>query len=284
MPESAFDRTPEQQALIQGWTPPEIDTTKPHSARMYDYFLGGKTNFPVDREAAEKTLAVVPNARTAARANRAFLLRAVDHVARLGIRQFLDVGTGIPVEGRNTHDAAQAVAPESRVVYVDNDPIVLAHARALLSGHTDGATAYIAADVHDPDAILAHPSLTETLDLGRPLALMTLAIFHFVPDEDKPSDILGRLTDRLPSGSCLILSHLTADFDPVANGSGAAVYRKSGIPMQLRSRAEVEALVPAGWELLDPGVEVVSHWKPEPGSALPDPGAIGCYGLVARKP
>lgn len=282
--DSAFSRTPEQEAVISGWNSPQIDTTKPHSARIYDYFLGGKTNFAPDRAAAEQTLSAVPHARTAARANRAFLLRAVDHVARLGVRQFLDIGTGIPVEGRNTHDAAQGIAPESRVVYVDNDPIVLAHARALLTSHADGATTYIDADAHDPDAILAHPALTETLDLDRPLALLLLAILHFVPDEDRPTEILGRLTDRLPSGSVLVLSHLTGDFDPVTTGGGVAVYRKSGIPMQVRSRAEVEALVPQGWDLEEPGVELVSHWRPEAGAELPDPAEIGCYGLLARKP
>ncbi|UGQ12093.1 SAM-dependent methyltransferase [Yinghuangia sp. ASG 101] len=282
--DSAFSRTPEQEAAISGWNPPQIDTTKPHSARIYDYFLGGKTNFAPDREAAEQTLSAVPHARTAARANRAFLLRSVDHLARIGVRQFLDIGTGIPVEGRNTHDAAQNIAPESRVVYVDNDPIVLAHARALLTSHADGATTYIDADAHDPDAILAHPALTETLDPDQPLALLLLAILHFVPDEDRPTEILRRLTDRLPSGSHLVLSHLTGDFDPVTTGGGVAVYRKSGIPMQVRSRAEVEALVPQGWDLLEPGVELVSHWRREPGAELPDPAEIGCYGLLARKP
>ncbi|MYW06684.1 SAM-dependent methyltransferase [Streptomyces sp. SID3343] len=280
---SAFDRSPEQQALIADWAPPEIDTTKPHSARMYDYFLDGKTNFPVDRLAAEQTLAAVPHARTAARANRAFMLRAVDRLARLGVRQFLDIGTGIPIEGRNTHDAAQQVTSDARVVYVDNDPIVLAHARALLSSHPDGATAYIDADVHDPDAILADPSLTETLDLDRPLALLMIAILHFVPDEDKPTDVLRRLTDRIPSGSYLALSHLTGDFDPVTTTGGVAAYRRAGIRMQVRSRAEVAALVPDGWELLEPGVELVSHWHPESEADLPDPATVGCYGLLARK-
>ncbi|MGW9211523.1 SAM-dependent methyltransferase [Embleya sp. NPDC055664] len=282
--DSGFERSPEQEALIADWTPPGIDTTKPHSARIYDYFLGGKTNFAPDREAAEQTLLAVPYARTAARANRAFLLRAVAHLARLGIRQFLDLGTGIPVEGRNTHDAAQGIAPNSRVVYVDNDPIVLVHARALLSSHPDGETAYIDADVRDPDAILDHPALVRSLDLDRPLAVMLLAILHFVPDDEKPADLVRRLTERLPSGSHLVLSHLTGDFDPIGTGGGANVYRKSGIPMQLRSRAEVEALVPQGWELLEPGVELVSRWHPEPDAEFPDPADIGCYGLLARKP
>lgn len=281
--DSAFDRSPAQEAVIADWAPPEIDTTKPHSARIYDYFLDGKTNFPVDRETAEQTLAAVPTARSGARANRAFLLRAVDHLARLGARQFLDIGTGIPVEGRNTHDAAQRIAPESRVVYVDNDPIVLAHARALLSSHPDGATAYIDADLRDPESILANPALTRTLDPDRPLTLLLLAILHFVPDEDEPTDILRRLTDRLPSGSHLVLSHLTGDFTPIATSGGVAAYRNAGIRMQVRSRDEVAALVPVGWDLLEPGVRPVSHWRPESGAELPDPQTIGCYGLVARK-
>ncbi|MDI2129604.1 SAM-dependent methyltransferase [Yinghuangia seranimata] len=281
--ESAFERSAGQEALIADWNPPVIDTSKPHSARIYDYLLGGKTNFAPDREAAEQTLAAVPHASIAARANRAFLLRAVDHLARTGVRQFLDIGTGIPIEGRNTHDAAQAVAPESRVVYVDNDPIVLAHARALLSSHADGATAYIDADARDPEAILAHSALSETLDLDQPLAVLMLAVLHFFPDDDKPADVLQRLTDRLPAGSHLVLSHLTGDFDPVTTGGGVTVYRKSGIPMQVRSRTELAALLPDGWEPLEPGVELVSHWRAEDGADLPDPSEIGCYGLVARK-
>ncbi|WP_436786055.1 SAM-dependent methyltransferase [Yinghuangia sp. YIM S10712] len=281
---SAFDRTPEQDALIEGWTPPGVDVSRAHSARMYDYYLGGKTNFPADRAAAEKVLAAFPSLRTGAQENRAFLLRLVRHLAGLGITQFLDIGTGIPIEGRNTHDAAQDVAPHSRVVYVDNDPIVLAHARALLTGHPSGATAYIDADVHNPESILDHPALESTLDLSRPVAVLLLAVLHFVPDEHKPTEILTRLTDRLPSGSYLGLSHVTGDFDPVSWERIVDTYRQSGIPGQARSREEFAALVPAGWEILDPGVEIISQWQPDnPDAELPDPALVSAYGLLARK-
>ncbi|NUU21295.1 MAG: SAM-dependent methyltransferase [Streptomycetaceae bacterium] len=285
MPGSAFDRTPEQNALVEGWSPPEIDVTRAHTARMYDYYLGGKTNFPADRAAAERALAAFPHGRVTARENRAFLLRLVRHLAGLGVTQFLDIGTGIPIEGRNTHDVAQDVTPDARVVYVDNDPIVLTHARALLAGNASGATAYIDADVHNPESILEHPTLAATLDMDRPLAVLLIAVLHFVPDEDKPLDILARLTDRLPSGSYLGLSHVTADFDPVGWHGMIDTYRKSGIPAQTRSRAELGGLVPEGWETVDPGVEVVSLWRPDDDDTeRPDPAQVSCYGVLARKP
>ncbi|UGQ14962.1 SAM-dependent methyltransferase [Yinghuangia sp. ASG 101] len=281
---SAFDRTPEQNALVEGWTPPEIDTSRAHSARMYDYYLGGKTNFPADRAAAERVLAAFPSLRVSARENRAFLMRLVRLLAGQGITQFLDIGTGIPIEGRNTHDAAQAVAPESRVVYVDNDPIVLAHARALLTSGASGATAYIDADVHTPESILDHPTLGTTLDVNRPVAVLMLALLHFLPDDHKPTEILARLTERLPSGSHLGLSHVTGDFDPVSWESIVNTYRESGIPGQVRSRAEFAALVPDGWEIVDPGVEILPHWRPDASTTeFPDPALVSAYALVARK-
>ncbi|WP_436774978.1 SAM-dependent methyltransferase [Yinghuangia sp. YIM S09857] len=283
MASSAFDRTPEQNALIEGWTPPGVDVSRAHSARMYDFYLGGKTNFPPDRAAAEQALAAFPYVRVTAQENRAFLLRLVRHLAGLGITQFLDIGTGIPIEGRNTHDAAQAVAPESRVVYVDNDPIVLAHARALLSGSPTGATAYIDADGRDPESILGHPTFASTLDLDRPVAVLMMAVLHFVPDEDKPAEILRRLTDRLPSGSYLGLSHATPDYDPVGWAAIEEAYHKSGIAGQTRSRAAFTALVPDGWEITEPGVVDVSDWKPDPGAAPQDPVQVSCYGLLAHK-
>jgi hypothetical protein len=280
---SAFDRTPEQNALVDGWTPRDIDITRAHPARMYDYYLGGKTNFPADRDAAAQALAAFPHLRVTAQENRAFLLRLVRHLASLGVRQFVDIGTGIPIEGRNTHDVAQGITPAARVVYVDNDPIVLTHARALLTSNPSGATAYIDADVHDPEAILDHPTLAATLDMTQPLAVLLIAVLHFVPDEDKPAEILARLTEHLPSGSYLGLSHVTDDFDPVAWAGLIDAYRRSGIPAQTRSRKQVGELVPEGWEILAPGIEVVSHWQPDDNAELPDPAQVSCYGLLARK-
>src|SRR5689334_9433399 len=164
----------------------EIDTSRPHAARIYDYLLGGKDHFAIDRETAEKGIKLIPTGRTAARENRAFLGRAVRYlVAEAGIRQFLDIGAGLPT-ANNVHEVAQSIAEESRVVYVDNDPSVMAHARALLTSHPAGRTAYIQADLHDPVAILGDPSVRATLDFGRPVALMLVAVLHFFPDDEDP--------------------------------------------------------------------------------------------------
>ncbi|UGQ12580.1 SAM-dependent methyltransferase [Yinghuangia sp. ASG 101] len=281
MPGSVFDRTPEQNAIVEGWAPPEIDVSRAHSARMYDYYLGGKTNFPADRAGAEQALVAFPHLRVGARENRAFLLRLVRHLADLGIDQFLDIGTGIPVEGRNTHDAAQAVIPATRVVYVDNDPIVLAHARALLTSHEAGATAYIDADVREPDSILGHPKLTETLDLDRPLALLLVSVLPFVPG--RATEILARLTESLAPGSYLGLSHMTADFDPDGVRRLIDTYRESGIRTQALTEKGVAELLPSGWELVEPGVRNLPQWLPAPDAELPDPVQVPAYGLLARK-
>src|SRR6478672_1965322 len=189
----------------------EIDTTVAHPARVYDYWLGGKDNFAADREAAERVLAVAPGLRFRVKANRAFLARAVRFLATdCGIRQFLDIGTGIP-SANNTHEVAQAAAPDSRIVYVDNDPIVLAHARALLTSTPEGATAYIDADAQDTGAILR--SAAQTLDFSRPVAVMALMILQYIPDSDHPHGIVRRLMEAMPSGSYLAISDTTRDID-----------------------------------------------------------------------
>src|ERR1017187_6507734 len=173
--------------------PAEIDTSRPHPARIYDYSLGGKNHFAADREIAEKAWASMPAGRTAARENRSFLRRAVRYLAaEEGIRQLLDIGTGLPATD-NVHEVAQRVAPESRIVYMDNDPLVLAHARALLTSSPEGRTAYIQADLREPEAILSDPGAREVLDFGQPIALMLVAVLHFVPDEDKPAEIIATL-------------------------------------------------------------------------------------------
>jgi hypothetical protein len=264
------------------WLPPEINTGVAHPARVYDYILGGKDNFAADRAAGDAVAEAMPAARFMARANRAFLGRAVRYLAmEAGIRQFLDIGTGIPTAD-NTHEVAQAVAPDSRVVYVDNDPIVLAHARALMTSDPAGATAFIQADLRDPDKILADPALRRTLDLGEPVALMLIAILMYIRDEENPWGLVSALVDALPSGSYLTISHPTADFSPDEVGGAVAATEESGIPFTTRTRAEVAAFFD-GLDLVDPGVVPVLAWHPD-GYAPQDPRAAYYYGAMGRKP
>jgi hypothetical protein len=264
--------------------PPNIDTSRPHTARMYDYYLGGKDHFAADREAADKALASWPSARTGLRENRKFLGRAVRYLAaEAGIRQFLDIGTGLPTTN-NVHEVAQAVAPSSRVVYADNDPMVLAHARALLTSSPEGRTAYIHADLRDPAAILSDPVTRDVLDFSQPIALMLVAILHFIPDEDKPAEIVQTLLSALPSGSYFVASHLTMEHDPVALAAGERAYHAAGIRGQLRDSGNFADLAFSGLELVPPGVVLVSEWRPEGIGPRPTPKEVSCYGGVARKP
>ncbi|MFF8770609.1 SAM-dependent methyltransferase [Kitasatospora sp. NPDC015120] len=254
----------------------------PHPARMYDYYLGGKDNFPADREAAERALAANPEFRSTARANRGFLTRAVRCVAGLGIDQFLDIGTGIPTAG-NTHEIAQAVDPGARVLYVDNDPIVLAHARALMGGTAVGRTTVIQSDLRRPAGLLADAEAEKLLDFDRPMALVLAAVLHFVRDEEGPYDVVRTLLDTLAPGSHLILSHGTADFLPAeVRDRVTGVYSQATAPLVGRSREQVRAFLD-GLEVLDPGVVTVPLWRPE---AAPGAGAerVSMYGAVARKP
>ena len=264
----------------------QIDTSQPHPARVYDFYLGGKDNYPVDWELAEQVLAIFPTMKSGAQVNRAFMHRATRWLAdQAGIRQFLDIGTGIPTQP-NLHQVAQAVAPDARIVYTDNDPIVLAHAQALLRSTPEGRTAYIQADVRDPRKIFAAPQLRDTLDLSRPVALSMNALLHFVPDEFGPYDLVRQLVAELPSGSYLVLSHVTTDFDADTWGKIVAFYRNSGIPAQARSLKEILPFFD-GLELVDPGVVVATDWRPEPGQPGYDaaPGEpIPLYVAVARKP
>jgi hypothetical protein len=266
---------------------PDLQTGRPHPARVYDYLLGGKDNFAADRAAAEAGLQANPNSRIPPRENRAFLRRAVRYLAsEAGISQFLDIGTGIPTSP-NVHEIAQDADPRARVVYVDNDPIVLAHARALLTSRPGGRTAYINADLRDVATILNSPDLRKTLDLSEPVALLLLAIMHFVPDGDDPYDLASRLLAGLPSGSYLALSHLTGDFDPAAWEGVAAVYRRSGVTMQVRSRPQVERFF-TGLDLIDPGVVSLPDWRPDPRdigqASQPTDAEVSVYGGLARKP
>jgi len=258
---------------------PEIDASVPNSARIWNYWLGGKDNYPVDREAGEQFRAIFPEIVEVARSTRAFLNRAVRYLAgEAGLRQFLDIGTGLPTAD-NTHEVAQRVAPKSRVVYVDNDPVVLAHAQALLTS-TQGVTAYVDADLHDPDAIL--DATARTLDFSQPVALMLLGILGHIGDDDEARSIVKRLLDGLASASYLALCDGT-------NTSQAGIqaqddYDQSGaIPYRLRSPEQVAGLF-AGLELVEPGVVSLPRWRPDPTEGDGPPREIDAVGGVGRKP
>jgi len=264
--------------------PPEIDTSKPHPARMYDYFVGGKNHFAADRETAAEVLRRSPAAHIAARENRAFLGRAVKYLAaEAGIRQFLDIGTGLPTTD-NVHEVAQRIAPSAHVVYVDNDPLVLTHARALLTSAPKGRTAYIQADLRDPAAILSHPDTRALLDFDQPIALMLVAILHFTPDEFRPAEIIKTLVGALPPGSYLAASHLTTEHAPAATSAGQQTMREAGMAMQKRDSDVFADLAFSGLELVPPGVVLVSEWRPTGPDPRPLPSEVNCYGGVARKP
>jgi len=261
-----------------------FDASKPHSARIYDYLLGGKDNFAADRETAEAALKSWPAVRTAVRENRAFLGRTVRYLVQsAGIRQFLDIGTGLP-SANNVHEVAQSVAPESRVVYVDNDPIVLSHARSLLKSGSRGRTAYIDADLREPARILADPALNETLDLAEPVALMLVAILHFLVDADDPAAIIRTLLSALAPGSFLVASHVTPEHDPAGVGGLERTYRQGGIQAQARTAAEFTRLAFTGLRLIDPGVVLVSDWRPDHTWLRPPAAAVNWYGGVGIKP
>jgi nucleotide-binding universal stress UspA family protein len=273
------------ECLMTGQDPTSavaIDTSRPHPARMYDWYLGGKDNYPVDEEMGLQMLTLDPRVPVMARVNRAFMHRATRWLAGNGVRQFLDIGTGIPTEP-NLHQVAQETAPDARVVYCDNDPIVLAHAAALLRGTDQGATEYLQADVRDPDAILE--GARKVLDFTRPVALSLVALLHFVPDEDGAHDLVRRLLAELPSGSYLVITHATADFTPEESRAATEKLRAAGVTLALRSRAEFTRFFD-GLDLVEPGVEVPHRWHPELGEPVPgqDDGVIPGYGAVARKP
>jgi hypothetical protein len=264
---------------------PEIDTSRPHPARMYNYMLGGKNHFAADRETVDRAFASWPTGRIGPRENRAFLGRAVRYLAgEAGIRQFLDIGTGLPTTN-NVHEVAQAVAPSSRIVYTDNDPMVLAHARPLLTSSPEGRTAYIHADLRDPAAILSDPVTRDVLDFSQPIALMLVAILHFIPDEDKPAEIIATLLDALPPGSYLTASHVTAEHVPAVNAaSGQRAYQDAEVPWRMRDSDEFARLAFSGLELVPPGVVLASEWRPDDDGSRPLPSEVNCYGGVARRP
>lgn len=270
----------DDRVMGSGGEPPPFDTSVAHVARVYNYWLGGKDNFAADRAAGEQAIKAFPGIPLSARSNRAFLARTVRFLAgEAGIRQFLDVGTGIP-SANNTHEVAQSAAPASRVVYVDNDPIVLTHARALLASDPAGATDYIDADMRDPQQILAQAG--RLLDFSRPVALMLMAVLQHLDDEDSPYQIVQTLTDALPPGSYLAMSHPAKDIDAEAMAKMAdSLNNMMAEKVTFRDRAAVARFFD-GLELVDPGLVQASKWRPTSESEASSPAAL--WGGVARKP
>jgi S-adenosyl methyltransferase len=272
--------------------PEDVDllTERAHSARAYDYLMGGKDNYPADRAIGDAAEAAWPAVRLAVRANRAFMHRAARFAAGAGIRQFLDVGTGIPTQP-NLHQVVQEVAPESRVLYVDNDPIVLAHAAALMLGDPRGRTEYLHADARDPGALLEVARARGIIDLAQPVSVSVIGLLHFLDDETA-TGLVGTLLDAVPSGSFLALTNITRELDPDTIDNAAAGYAGGGVSTYLRSRAEIERVFLTGLDVVDPGVVTVHRWRPDAGATVEDgtsiadvPDAkISVYGAVARKP
>ena len=262
----------------------DLDVGRAHGARIYDYILGGKDNYEPDRAAGEESLEVWPALRIHMQANRTFMHRAARFLAaECGIRQFLDIGTGIPT-APNLHEVVQAVAPDSRVVYVDNDPVVLAHARALMSSTREGRTDYIHGDMRDPEAILAAPQLRQTLDLNRPIGLMLIAMLHFIEDDAEALRVARHVIDILPPGSYFAATIATDDFAPEPLAKVRDLYHSHGETLRWRTKAQAEQFF-EGLELEEPGLVQMHKWRPDPiHIGKIDDADIAMYGAVGRKP
>lgn len=263
------------------WAPVGIDLDRPSAARVYDFYLGGFHNFAADREMGRQAVQMWPELPEIMRSNRGFLRRAVEFLVDAGVRQFLDLGSGIPTVG-NVHEVAQRRAPDAKVVYVDNDPVAVEHSQAILAG--DDRTEVVQADLRDPDAVLADPTVRGLLDLSRPTAVLMVAVLHFVPDEDDPAGLVARFRKAVPAGSYLALSHATAGERADRAAEHRGLYQRTATPMTMRTREQVERLFD-GWELVEPGLVYLPQWRPEPGSPELDrpermPGLAG----VGRKP
>jgi S-adenosyl methyltransferase len=261
-----------------------VDSSVPSPARIWDYYIGGKDNFAVDRAVAERVIAVLPSAPLVARLTRQFLARVVSYLAaEHGVRQFLDIGSGLPTAD-NTHQVAQRTAADSRIVYVDNDPVVIAHANALLVSTPQGCCDYIQADVRDPQTILT--GAAKTLDLTRPVAVLMLQLLHFIPDEDDPYGIVQQIMDKLPSGSFLVMAHGSSDVIRPATDELTKMSKASVVTLRLRSRAEVTRFFD-GLELIGPGLVTGTEWLEVTGTddaESPPAGITFGYNGVARKP
>ncbi|PZF88213.1 SAM-dependent methyltransferase [Micromonospora deserti] len=261
------------------WAPDGIDIERPSVARMYDYYLGGSHNFAVDRAAAQAMVAAVPEAPLMAQANRAFLRRAVQFLTDAGVRQFLDIGSGIPTVG-NVHEIAQRNAPDARVVYVDVDPVAVAHSREILDGNDRAAV--VQEDLRHPERILTHPDVRRLLDFDRPVAVMVVAVLHFVSDDDRPAELLRTLRAALAPGSYLVLSQASADGrSDEERAEAERIYRSTDNPLWIRSRGELAALFD-GFELVEPGVVWVPQWRPESADGAEDAERSAFIGGVGR--
>jgi hypothetical protein len=260
-----------------------IDPSVAHPARRYNYWLGGKDHFAADRESGDLLAAAFPTARIAARENRDFLRRSVRCLAEAGVRQFLDIGTGLPVPD-NTHEIAQRIAPESRVMYVDNDPLVMAHARALTVGTPQGRTGYLEADLREPSRILNHPDVRSTLDFDRPIAVLLVAVLHFIHDDDEAGAIVRQLIDAVPAGSYLVASNLTMDYaGPEQIAKHEEMYASGRSDARARTREMFGGFF-AGLDLLEPGIVAVSDWRPDRAAGeRPTAGEVAINGAVGRR-
>jgi hypothetical protein len=272
------DQLPEQ---LPEWAPAGVDLTKPSAARMYDYYLGGAHNFAVDRELAGKALALVPDGQLIAQANRAFLHRAVRYLLSQGIRQFVDIGSGIPTAG-NVHEIAQKADPEARVLYIDHDPIAVAHSELILRDNPGARV--LEADLRRPQDILDAPILTELLDLSQPVAVLMVSVLHFVSDSDRPQETIARFHDLLSPGSYLVISHGTGEGRRSESAQVKKLYASTSTPLTYRSREQIAALF-EGWDLIEPGVVWVPEWRPDwPDDVGLDPASSTVAAAVGQKP
>jgi SAM-dependent methyltransferase len=265
-----------------GWVPSHVEVLRPSVARVYDYYLGGSHNFEADRQMARKIIDMAPDTVTIARANRAFLRRAVLFCLDAGIRQFLDIGSGIPTAG-NVHDITRQVDPEARVVYVDIDPVAVAHSEAILAGNENATV--IRADLRDVESILGHPECDRLLDLDQPVAVLLVSIMHFIPDRDDPGGIVSRLADAVAPGSFLVFSQAGLDgTTPAQLDRAKELYARTAHELTMRSREEIAAIL-SPWELVEPGLTYLSRWRPEsPDDVAPNAERSVFLAGVGRKP
>jgi hypothetical protein len=265
---------------IGDWVPDGTETQRPNAARVYDYYLGGSHNFEADREMARRAIALWPDVPKIIRANRAFLHRAIRFMATQGVRQFVDLGSGMPTVG-SVHEVARSIRPDARVVYVDIDPVVVAHARMILDGDADATV--INADLVDAGAVLDHPDLRRLLDLREPIAVLMIAVLHFVPDDSSPGRIVADYRAALAPGSYLAITHATQDGQrPEQASEHRKLYARTATPMTMRSHDEIGQLL-AGWDLVDPGLVRMPLWRPDSVEDLPEhPEEFAGYGAVGR--
>jgi SAM-dependent methyltransferase len=269
-------------ADLPDWVPPGVDTRRANPARVYDYLLGGSHNFLADQDAGRALAAIAPNARAGALANRAFLGRAVRLLAESGMRQFLDIGSGIPTQG-NVHEIAEQATPGSRVVYVDIDPVAVAHSQAILAGNQNAAV--VQADLREPEKILAHPATRSLIDFGQPAGLLLSAVLHFIADDEDPWRITRTLRDALAPGSYLVLGHGTYEGNPTLTQALQKVYNRSvSGGGWFRSRLEILGFFD-GFELVEPGLVFIPEWRPDSPEDMPgDPSEFLALVGVGRRP